>query len=170
MKRTPWFERKFTMDLPEGWLLNVLERLHGTSSRLKVLCNGLTNEQLSYKPDGKWSIKEHVGHLYDLEFLHIKRIIELKHRNNNLTGADLSNKRTDSSNHNDVDIIDLIGDFADQRSIFLSEFNDLTGDDHKFQAIHPRLLIPMRPIDLAYFTAEHDDHHLTSIREIKTLI
>jgi hypothetical protein len=33
-------------------------------------------------------------------------------------------------------------------------------------AIHPRLKIPMRVIDLAFFKAEHDDHHMARISEL----
>jgi|GEM_PF-4393916 len=33
-------------------------------------------------------------------------------------------------------------------------------------ALHPRLKTPMRIVDLAYFVAEHDDHHLSRIREL----
>jgi hypothetical protein len=33
-------------------------------------------------------------------------------------------------------------------------------------AIHPRLQIPMRVIDLAFFKAEHDDHHIARISEL----
>ena len=168
MQRTLWVERKFTLDQPAGWLGNVLERLHGTIPRLKDLCNGLNNDQLGLKPNGKWSIKEHIGHLYDLEFLHIKRIRELKQGITELTGADMSNKRTDDSCHNERDINELIKDYEEQRNIFLSEYEDLSDDDQEFEAMHPRLMVTMRPIDLACFTAEHDDHHLCSIREICT--
>ncbi|MBT8188985.1 MAG: DinB family protein [Saprospiraceae bacterium] len=169
MNRTPWVDRKFTLDLPAGWLFNVIERLHGTKARMEDLCGSLSEDQLQLKPDAKWSIKEHVGHLYDLEFLHIKRIMELKHRKDKLTGADMSNKRTYSSNHNEVPIKELIGEFSEQRLIFISEFSDMKAEDHNYSAVHPRLLIPMRPIDLAYFSAEHDDHHLCSMREITSL-
>jgi hypothetical protein len=33
-------------------------------------------------------------------------------------------------------------------------------------AVHPRLQMPMRLVDWAYFVAEHDDHHLARIREL----
>jgi hypothetical protein len=36
-------------------------------------------------------------------------------------------------------------------------------------ARHPRLGTPMRLIDLAYFVAEHDDHHLARLRELTTI-
>ena len=33
-------------------------------------------------------------------------------------------------------------------------------------ALHPRLETPMRMMDLFYFVAEHDDHHLARITAI----
>ena len=36
-------------------------------------------------------------------------------------------------------------------------------------ARHPRLGTPMRLIDIAFFTAEHDDHHLARITEMMHL-
>jgi hypothetical protein len=32
--------------------------------------------------------------------------------------------------------------------------------------LHPRLKQPMRLVDHLYFVAEHDDHHLATIREM----
>ncbi|HET9486764.1 MAG TPA: hypothetical protein VFO54_04995, partial [Chryseosolibacter sp.] len=34
-------------------------------------------------------------------------------------------------------------------------------------SLHPRLNVMMNPVDLAYFDAEHDDHHLVKISEIQ---
>jgi hypothetical protein len=33
-------------------------------------------------------------------------------------------------------------------------------------ALHPRLKMKIRVIDLAFFIAEHDDHHLARISEL----
>ena len=35
-----------------------------------------------------------------------------------------------------------------------------------FRSMHPRLQVLMLPVDIAFFTAEHDDHHLADMREI----
>lgn len=40
--------------------------------------------------------------------------------------------------------------------------------DLERSARHPRLGSPMRVIDLAYFVAEHDDHHMARLRELVT--
>ena len=36
-------------------------------------------------------------------------------------------------------------------------------------ALHPRLQQKVRVIDLVFFIAEHDDHHLARISELKRL-
>ncbi len=35
--------------------------------------------------------------------------------------------------------------------------------------VHPRLKQPMSMVDLFFFIAEHDDHHLARIREVGSL-
>jgi hypothetical protein len=42
----------------------------------------------------------------------------------------------------------------------------LTDEQLERAALHPRLKTPMRIVDLAYFVAEHDDHHLARVREL----
>jgi hypothetical protein len=39
----------------------------------------------------------------------------------------------------------------------------LTDEDLDKSSLHPRLMKPMKIIDLAFFVAEHDDHHLAQI-------
>ena len=37
-------------------------------------------------------------------------------------------------------------------------------------ALHPRLLVTMRLVDLCHFTAEYDDYHLARISELSKLL
>ncbi len=92
MERTKWVDRKFSFDIPEGWLLNILTRLEGTIVRLKSLTTTLSDAQLSEKPNGEWSIKEHIGHLLDLEEIHLGRIYDFIDRKAILSAADMSNQ------------------------------------------------------------------------------
>lgn len=166
MERTLWVDRKFTFDFPEGWIFNILERLHGTEPRLRAIVQTLDNSQASLKRDDKWSIKEHIGHLYDLELLHDGRIDDFNDRKDTLRAADMSNALTNASNHNDKYLTELIDLFALRRHQLIAKVEALTDDVQQSRALHPRLQVMMRPIDVAYFTAEHDDHHLASIREL----
>jgi hypothetical protein len=166
MNRTKWTERTFTFDQPEGWLQNVLERLYGTPARIRALTSGLSEEELSRKPDGKWSIKEHVGHLIDLEDLHEGRIDDFLARREILRAADMDNVKTHEARHNEARLDSLIAGFSAKRARFVQRLRALDDDTQRFSSQHPRLKTAMRPIDMAFFTSEHDDHHLASMREI----
>ena len=62
-----WFERKFKFDFRVELYPNLCLRLRGTPPRLEEFLRGLTPEQLTRQPEGKWSIQENAGHLLDLE-------------------------------------------------------------------------------------------------------
>ncbi|MEP6793902.1 MAG: DinB family protein [Saprospiraceae bacterium] len=166
MQRTLWTERKFNFDFPVGLFPNILERLRGTPARLNVITSGLTEEDAGQKQGDKWSIKEQIGHLADLEALHEGRINDFLLRKESLRPADMSNAATRNADHNDASLADLINNFSVKRTVFVSRLEQLSDEIHEIKALHPRLKVHMRPIDMAYFTAEHDDHHLTSIREL----
>jgi len=166
MQRMKWIDRKFDLNIPGGWLQNILERLRGTELRLQSLTHGLEDNKTSYKPNGKWSVKEHIGHLADLEDLHEGRIDDFMARKTTLRAADMSNAKTNSADHNSKSIRELIEEFAVKRIIFISRLENLDDDTQQFQSLHPRLQTMMKPVDMAFFTAEHDDHHIASIREI----
>lgn len=171
MQRTKWIDGKFNHDLPLGWLPNVMERLHGTVIRLNSMVSALTDEQLSTQLNGKWSIKQHVGHLIDLEEVNEGRIDDFKTKKEILRGADMSNRKTHEADCNTKSIQQLVQDFRLKRDKFIYRLEELDEATYRHRATHPRLQIPMKPIDMAFFTAEHDDHHLADIREIlrKTL-
>lgn len=166
MKRMKWSERQFTLDAPEGWLYNVVERLRGTLPRLLALTQGLQEVQLVHKPNDKWSIKEHIGHLADLEELHEGRLDDFEAGKKELRPADMSNKKTEAAHHNDQALSELLQGFQQKRNAFIQRLENLDDATQKLRALHPRLKVTMRPIDIAEFTAEHDDHHLAEIRNI----
>jgi hypothetical protein len=166
MQRTKWTDRKFNHDLPEGWMYNVLERLHGALPRIMALVSELNDEQLSRKPGNSWSIKEHIGHLSDLEELHEGRIEDFILRKEVLRAADMSNQKTEDASHNQKSMQQLLREFRIKRSNLIGRLEKLDNQAQHFRSLHPRVKIMMKPVDMAYFTAEHDDHHLATIREI----
>lgn len=166
MERTKWVDRIFTFDLPPGWMPDVLERLRGTVPRLNALTIFLSDAATCRKPNDKWSIREHIGHLLDLEDLHIGRINDFLERKEILRAADMSNVKTFQANHNKKSCKELIEAFAQKRNHLITGFINLNDETQLVKSVHPRLQVSVRPIDIAYFTAEHDDHHLADIREI----
>ncbi|MEM8899582.1 MAG: DinB family protein [Bacteroidota bacterium] len=168
MTPTPWFARSFPLITDIGLLPTILERLDGTAIRLSTKLDGIEEKILIYKPVEKWSIKEEVGHLWDLEPLWLARMNDILEGREDLTVADLSNRKTHEAGHNERDIHSLIQAFQEERQKLVTLLRAVSEADAGKAAKHPRLGTPMTIMDLAYFVAEHDDHHLARITVILT--
>lgn len=166
MERTKWAERIFTFNIPPGWLPNILERLAGTALRLRTVASTVTDEKLSFQIQTAWSIKQHIGHLHDLEELHDGRIDDFLARKMVLRAADMSNEKTQKAGHNSKNLTELMKDFEISRNHLISRLATLDDTTQMFQSLHPRLKETMRPVDMAFFIAEHDDFHLALILRI----
>src|SRR5580704_13575919 len=90
-----WFERKFEFTFPAELYPNVCVRLRGTPARLEEMLRTVSREKVTRKPDGKWSMQEHAGHLVDLEPLWLARVEDFAKSGDTLTVTDLSNRGTD---------------------------------------------------------------------------
>ncbi|MBC9933056.1 DinB family protein [Chitinophaga qingshengii] len=165
MKRTAWFDRSFPAMTDNGVMPGIIERLSGTPARAEELTRGIAEAVLVRKSGDEWSAKEELGHLSDLEPLWAGRLGDFINGLPELRVADLTNRRTHEAHHNDTGLAELLQRFRQLRTAFVQQL--LALDDTKLDhtALHPRLKTPMRIIDLAYFVAEHDDHHLAGIRE-----
>ena len=161
-----WFEREFALGLP-GWMLpNVVERLRGTPARAESLLRGVPDALLTRRDGERWSMQEHVGHLLDLGWLDLARLEDFRAGREALTAADLQNRRTHEADHNARPFGDLLAEFRSERHELvrrLEEFDEATAAR---RALHPRLNKPMGVVDWLYFVAEHDDHHLASVRAL----
>lgn len=166
MKRTEWFQRIFPVIDDNGLLPAIIERLSGTPARVEEVIGSVDTDLLIVKQAGKWSIKEEIGHLGDLEPLWSGRIDDLVNGAAELRVADLTNQTTHQADHNATKTIILLQRFRELRDAFVRKLQALTDEQLEKTALHPRLKTPMRIIDLAYFVAEHDDHHLSKVRVI----
>jgi hypothetical protein len=85
-----------------------LERLRGTPVRAKELVAGIPEPVLATRVDGKWSVKEHLGHLIDLQPLDERRLSEFLDGAAVLSAADVDNRSTESANHRSVLTAEII--------------------------------------------------------------
>ena len=164
-----WIKRQFSFELPLGMYPNVVERVRGTPARLEDLVRFVPGEILTKRHGDKWSIQEQAGHLLDLEPLGMKRLDDFEAGREMLAAADMENRKTYAANHNAKAIDNILAGFRKERTEFV---NRLDGYDEKLverTALHPRLKVKIRVIDLVFFIAEHDDHHLARILELKRL-
>ena len=163
MQPKPWFTRKFNLVQEPDIFPCILERLKGTPLRLEAKIAGFPANVLTMRRGEAWSIQEHAGHLYDLEPLWYGRIDDILAGMKIMREADLTNRKTHEANHNQVEIAQILVDFRKEREKFVKRLSGITIEDAQKSALHPRLMQPMKLIDLAFFVAEHDDHHLAMI-------
>ena len=166
MPKTKWVEKKFEFSLLQNELHFILNRLRDTPDKIEQLVSSISTDILKSKINNKWSIQEHIGHIIDLEELHDGRIDDFIRSCEELRAADMTNKKTHEANHNNKDLTELLKELRVTRKKFVNRLEALDDKVLSHVSIHPRLNQPMRPIDMAQFVAEHDDHHINSIIEL----
>jgi uncharacterized damage-inducible protein DinB len=167
MLEFPWFERKFSFDLPVWMYPNIVERLRGTPARLEELVSGLDRETLTRRDGDEWSIQENAGHLWDVEGLWVGRLDDFLNGEPALRAADLTNRKTYEANHNHNSIENILAAYRKERQTFVARLDGLDEADVMRSALHPRLQQKMTVVDHIYFVAEHDDHHLAQVTRLK---
>jgi uncharacterized damage-inducible protein DinB len=159
-----WFERKFEFAFSADLYPNLCVRLRGTPARLEEMLRGVSSrDALIARKQEKWSIQEQAGHLLDLESLWSARVDDFIRGGENLSPADLQNRKTHEANHNARNISYLLAEFRAARIGFIGKLEALEPAQFSKTLVHPRLQQPMRLVDHLYFVAEHDDHHLAKI-------
>jgi uncharacterized damage-inducible protein DinB len=167
MSQVPvWFERKFEFSFPVEVYPNVCARLRGTPARLEEALRGRAHDILIKRAQEKWSAQEHAGHLLDLEALWLARVGDYVVASDQLTVADLRNRKTDEADYNARPVEQILTEFRAARGRLLKRVEEVDASLFARAIPHPRLKTPMRLVDHLYFVAEHDDHHLARIWEL----
>jgi uncharacterized damage-inducible protein DinB len=169
MIQTKWFERKFAPITDNGLLINIIERLDGTAARLADRISRISDAQNKPVNNG-WSIKKEIGHLIDLEPLWFERALQIINNDTELKAADLTNRKTHEIDHDAKRMTDLVAEFSRSRQQLVDVLKNVKDEELDNSLVHPRLGTPMKIIDLAYFVAEHDDHHLVKITELCSFV
>ncbi len=161
-----WMDRTFEFKTPPEQLPMVLERLRGTPARVEEKIRALSPAVLTRRDGDAWSMQEHLGHLLDLDELHLARVDDFLAGAETLRAADMQNRKTHEADHNRREAKHLAQDFRRERRRFVERLESLEPAWLSRSALHPRLGQPMRIVDMAWFVAEHDDHHLARMTEL----
>ena len=162
----PWLEYRWQFDFPVGMYAAICTRLRGTPARLEELLAGTTPAALTRRTPPHWSAQGHTGHLVSVERLWHTRLAEYARGAERLTAADMENRRTEGAGWDGREIGAILAEFRSVRAATLALLVPLTLDEAARTAHHPRLDRPMRLVDLCFFAAEHDDHHLAAIHAL----
>jgi uncharacterized damage-inducible protein DinB len=163
-----WVERSFEGEPALAMHPNVRARLAYVAGRVLEATRDLPREVLTQRVDDKWSIQEHAGHLLDLEGLFGARIGEYLAGVDTLAAADMSNAKTEKARHNDAELAAIVAGLRAARGETMALVDGLGEADFERVAVHPRLGKPMRLFDFLLFVAEHDDHHVAKMRELRS--
>ena len=165
VKQIRWVDRIFDHQLSPEHFPALLERFRGAPIRAGELMPALRAVRRA-KPDGKWSMQEHLGHLIDLEELGEQRLRDFESKAPRLSAADMTNRKTDEADHNQAEWWDLLERFRVTRELLCRKLELLPPDVIAHRAEHPRLKRPMNVPEWVFFMCEHDDHHLLHMREL----
>jgi len=162
----PWLEYRWSFDFPVGMFRAVCARLRGTPARLEELLRDAPASITVRPAGGGWSAQENAGHLIQVERLWHTRLAEYLAGATALTAADMENRSTKSADHNLRPLAELLAAFRAVRAETMRRLDPLTLNDAARVAHHPRLDRPMRLVDLCFFAAEDDDHHLALVKAL----
>lgn len=162
MNEVPWFERNLVFEKPKEMLPYYLERLEGTAVRIEAKVKGISDDHLSRQLNGKWSVKQNIGHLAEVDEIANERMDEMKNGTPVLSPAVFEPKL----DYNSMPVEKVIAYFKEKRNSNINRYKTLPPSDLAKSSLHPRLKVQMTPVDLAWFDAEHDNHHLVRISEI----
>jgi uncharacterized damage-inducible protein DinB len=163
---TKWLERRFGYEPPPGEFPMIVERLRGTPARVEEMAERIREAQRLAQRGDEWSIQEHLGHLADLEPLWARRAEEILAGAKEMSAADMSNRATREHGHNGRAMAAIAAEFRVARRRWVDRLGAVTDTDVARTSLHPRLKRPMRLIDLCFFVAEHDDHHLAIVTRL----
>jgi uncharacterized damage-inducible protein DinB len=164
-----WLEKQFDFDFPASKYVEFLRFLSETPEKLAGLVKSLPNEALIRRDGDSWSIQENAGHFLTAESLFLGRLDDYANDVPVLQPARFEDNPTDQANFNEKEIQWILDQFRKQRGIYMSRLDALRPEDFEKAILHPRLNKPMRLCDMLSFHAEHDQHHLTRIAELKEL-
>src|SRR5690242_14556778 len=123
-----WIERSFSFDFPAERYPEMIERVRGAPARLDEYFNSASADILSRRDDGRWSIQENAGHLFDLDELTIERIEQYVAGESVLHSADITNKKTSEANYNSVPAAQISRSFRQRRMQIVERLESLDAE------------------------------------------
>jgi CBS domain-containing protein len=138
--------------------------LQATHRQTQELVGSLTDTQLAFRyAEGKWNVKEIIGHLIDAERIFAYRALRIARADSTDMAGFNENTYVAASNADERSIGELLSEFAVVRAASLALFRSFTPAMFERVGTVSGKAISVRA--LAYITAGHEIHHLAIIRE-----
>jgi uncharacterized damage-inducible protein DinB len=167
LARPKWAERRFAFVHPAWMLADMIERLRGVVPRLGPLLARVDDVTAYRRQEHTWSIAQNVGHLSDVEELWQERLEDLRQGRETYTPAVPARFIALAERHQTRPLAATVAELRERRARLVDALAGATPGLQRASAFHERLQTRMRLVDCAQFYAEHDDHHLLRIRELR---
>jgi uncharacterized damage-inducible protein DinB len=131
---------------------------------LKNLLNGVGEDLAEIKPEGKWSIKEHVGHLLTIESLWIARLDDFAMGKATLRPWNGTNADTDAGEFNKQRLAKIFEDFESIRTAHVKMIEFYLPKQDDLSSFHEGKQIKMTLRDHLEVMANHDLQHIDIIK------
>ncbi len=143
---------------------NVLEVLREQIGHMSEMFGSMTDEDASFRyAEGKWSLKQLVGHCTDTERVDVYRAMRIARSDDTpLAGYD-ENHYVAESNFHTRSLADLLSEFVLVRKATISFFGTLDTDNWSNTGLANDFTYSVRA--LAFIIAGHLEHHLRVIGE-----
>jgi hypothetical protein len=147
--------------VPETELLAVLE---AQPAELARLSSGVSSDREKFRyAEGKWTIRELVGHLVDSERIFGYRAFCISRGEQAPLPAFEENEYITNSHYDDVSLGDLVSEFAALRGTNLAFLRRL--EDKEWERLGTSNMNPASVRALAFFMAGHVRHHVGVLRD-----
>lgn len=161
LKDFPIFFRGYASEVIDKDILNYLIEQKNTAAEF---FDAVGEEKSLYSyAEGKWSIKEVLGHLCDTERIFVVRALKFARKESKeLLGYD-ENDYVEAADFDRLPLDQLIKEFQIIRESSLSFFNTLSED--QLQRFGNAESKEYSPLLILYIIAGHVDHHIRIIKE-----
>ena len=143
---------------------NVIAELDHQANSFPSFLKGITSDKASYAyAEGKWTIKELIGHVIDTERIMTYRMLRIARNDNTPLPGFEENDYVDNANANDRTIISLLTELSAVRHSTLLLFKTFTDEQFLRQGTANNNPISVRA--LGFVIIGHQNHHQRVFQE-----
>lgn len=144
----------------------LLERIRGTHARMADLLRDQPLERLHLRVQGRWSVLEHTAHLIALQDRFEPRVDDFEEQRRSLCAIRMDGQDSELGLQRVRRLGDVLEEFKLKRLAFSRRVEGFGQAVQEHIALHPCKGQPMRAVDMLLWLAEHDDHHLATMRAL----
>lgn len=143
---------------------NVIAELQHQASSFTSFLKGISSDKASYSyADGKWTVKELVGHVIDTERIMVYRMLTIARNDKTALPGFEENDYVKNAHFSERTLVSLADEFAVLRSANMYLIKSFNEEEISRKGLANNL--PISVLSLIYILAGHLNHHRAIIQE-----